>query len=123
MKLDLIRDILDKQLVDRSGENMGRADGVVIACVDDQPPVVDHLQMGALVLAHRLGHPVVRLVEWVRRRFPVREEAVQVVRWPSVAEINSHHLKLDLDAKNTPAFAWELWLQRHVVEKIPGSKK
>lgn len=123
MKFDLVRDILDKQLIDRFGERMGRADGVVIALRDDEQPVVDHLQLGAEVLARRLGRPVVRLVKWMRRRFPVREEAVQIVRWPSVAEITSHHLKLDLDAQHTPAADWERWLSQHIVEKIPGSTK
>jgi hypothetical protein len=123
MKLDLIRDMLDKQLVDRSGMKMGRADGVVIALRDGEQPVVDHLQLGAEVLAHRLGGPAVRFVKWMRRRFPVREEAVLVVRWPSVAEITSHHMKLDLDAEHTSAFAWERWLREHIVAKIPGSSE
>ncbi|HWS71771.1 MAG TPA: hypothetical protein VN605_06630 [Thermoanaerobaculia bacterium] len=123
MKLDLIRDMLDKQLVDRSGISMGRADGVVIALRDGEQPVVDHLQLGAEVLAHRLGRLALRLVKWMRRRFPVREEAVLVVRWPSIAEITSHHLKLDLDAEQTSAFAWERWLRDHVVARMSGPSK
>jgi hypothetical protein len=30
---------------------------------------------------------------------------------------------LNLDAEETPAFAWERWLREHIVEKIPGSGK
>jgi hypothetical protein len=123
MKFDLIRDVLDKQLIDRNGVKMGRADGVAISWIEGEQPVVHHLELGAEVLAHRVGRPLVRLVQWVRRRFPVREEAVQVILWPSVGEITSHHLKIDLDAETSPAFAWERWLRHHIVEKIPKAAK
>lgn len=123
MKLDLIRDILDNQLIDRNGTFMGRADGVVIALRDGEQPVVDHLQLGAIVLARRIGRRSERLVEWFRRRFPVREEAVQIVRWPQIAEITRHDIRVDLDAEQTPAMQWERWLRDHIVAKIPGSAK
>ncbi len=123
MKLDLVRDILDKQLVDRFGTMMGRADGVVIAVGDGEQPVVDHLQLGAMVLARRLHPSAARFVEWLRRRWPVRHEPVQIVRWPTVAEITRHDLKLDLEAESTSALEWEVWLREHVISKIPGSSK
>lgn len=123
MHLDLVRDVLDKQLIDRYETMMGRADGVVLALRDGEPPEVDHLQLGAVVLARRL-HPLAeRFVEWLRRRWPVRHEAVQIVRWPTVAEITAHDLKLDLEAETTPALEWERWLRTHIVDRIPGSSK
>lgn len=122
MKLDVIRDILDKQLIDRDGTSMGRADGVVLEIRDGEQPVVDHLQLGAIVLARRLHPGAVRMVEWFRKRWPVRHEAVQIVRWPQVADITSHDIRLNLEVEKTPAFDWERWLRDHVVSKIPGSK-
>lgn len=123
MRLDLVRDILDKQLIDRFGTMMGRVDGLVIAIREGGQPEVDHLQLGAKVLARRV-HPLAeRFVDWLRRRWPVRHEAVQIVRWPTVAEITAHDLKLDLEAETTPALAWERWLREHVVGKIPGASK
>lgn len=122
MRLDVIRDILDKQLIDRDGTSMGRADGVVLEIRDGEQPVVDHLQLGAIVLARRLHPRAVRVVEWFRRRWPVRHEAVQVVRWPQIADITSHDIRLNLEVEKTPAFDWERWLRDHVVSKIPGSK-
>ena len=65
----------------------------------------------------------VRFVEWLRRRWPVRHEAVQIVRWPTVVEITKHDLKLDLEAESTTALEWERWLRKHIVSKIPGSSK
>ena len=123
MKLDVIRDLLDKQLVDRYGTMMGRADGVVIAIREGEQPEIDHLQLGATVLARRV-HPLAeRFVEWLRRKWPVRPEAVQIVRWPEIIEITSHDLKLDVDAEKTAALDWERWLRDHVVSKIPGSSR
>jgi hypothetical protein len=123
MKLDLIRDILDKQLIDRHCSPMGRADGVVIVIRDGEQPEFDHLQLGATILARRLHPRAERVVEWFRRRWPVRQEAVQVVRWPQIAEITSHDIKVDLEAEETPAMDWERWLRDHVVSRIPGSSK
>lgn len=120
MKLDLFRDILDQQLVDRSGTKMGRVDGIVLEIRDGEPPVVDHLQLGLVVLAARVGRPALRFVEWIRRHVHVRRNAVQVVRWPLVGEIASHHLKIDIDAQETEAFDWEKWLRTHIVEKLMG---
>jgi len=30
-------------------------------------------------------------------------------------------IKLDVEAKKTGAIDWEIWLARHVIERIPGS--
>jgi len=30
-------------------------------------------------------------------------------------------IKLDVEAKETGAIDWEIWLARHVIERIPGS--
>ncbi len=121
MKLDLVRDVLDKQLVDRFGTMMGRADGVVIELRDGEPPVVDHLQLGAVVLAARVGRPAERLVNWFRQHVRVRRNAVQIIRWPLVAEMTAHHIKIDIDGQETEAFDWEKWLRKKIVERIPGA--
>jgi hypothetical protein len=121
MRLDLVRDVLDQQLVDRQEIKMGRVDGVVLELSDDGPPRVDHFELGFAVLARRV-HP--RLEAWVRairRRWSVRRIERQHVPWSAVLEITQHHIKLDLSALETPAFDWERWLRKHVVSRIPGS--
>jgi sporulation protein YlmC with PRC-barrel domain len=118
--LDLVRDVLDKQIVDREETKMGRVDGVVLAIDDGKQPRVDHLELGFVVLARRL-HP--RLEQWLtrlRERWSVRRSARQVVPWSSVVELKPWHLQLDLAAMDTPAFDWERAM-RKVVSKIPGS--
>ena len=121
MQLDLVRDLLDKQLIDRNGTKMGRVDGVIVHIDDGQQPRVHHLQLGFVVLARRIHPMAEKIVNAFRRRVRVREEAVQDVSWDVVGEIQTTHIKVDIDSSETPAFAWEKWLRDHVVTKLPGA--
>lgn len=121
-ELELVRDVLDNQLVDCNETKMGRVDGMVIEFRDGAPPRVDHLELGFVVLAERL-HP--RLEQWlqaIRKRWSVRRSGRFSVPWKDVEEVNQHHIKLDLDAESTPQFDWEKWLRKHVVDKLPGGE-
>ena len=123
MRLELVRDVLDKQLTDRKGTRMGRVDGVTLRVDEGKPPRVDHFELGFLVLGRRL-HPIAeKIVLALRRRFRMRETAIQVVPWDVVGEISPEHVKVDIDAYDTPAFAWERWLRDHVVAHLPGGKE
>ncbi len=120
-EVDIIRDFLDKQIVDREETKMGRADGIVLAIDGNGPPRIDHFELGFAVLARRL-HP--RIEEWLsalRKRWSQRKNARQIVPWSKVMDITDHHIQLDLKAMETPAFDWERWLRDHIVTKIPGS--
>ncbi len=118
---DLVRDVLDKQIVDEDETEMGRADGVAIEIRDGKPPRVDHLELGFSVLAARL-HP--RLEQWLRKirdRWSVRSSGRYSIPWERVAEVKVHHVAVKLKAEATPAFDWER-RARKLVEKIPGGK-
>ena len=121
MRLELIRDVLDKQLIDRCETKMGRVDGLVLRVEEGGAPRVDHFELGFVVLGRRL-HPLAeRVVTALRQRFKVRQTAVQKVPWHVVGEITTEHIKVDIDAYRTPAFDWERWLRDHVVAHVPGS--
>lgn len=120
--LDMARDLLDKQLVDRDETKMGRVDGVILELRGDRPPRVDTLELGFTVLARRMGPRVERWVEKLRR-WSVRKTAVQRVAWNKVMEIKPYHVKLDVKALDTPAFAWERWLRDHFVAKTEAEPK
>lgn len=121
--LELARDILDNQVVDREETKMGRVDGLVLELREGQPPRVDHIEMGGVVLARRLSPRLERWVDGWRRRFGVRKVARYKVPWSAVLELNSYHLKLDVAALDTPNFDWERWLRDHVIEHIPRPLK
>lgn len=121
-RLDLTRDLLDKQVVDRDETKMGRVDGVILELRGDRPPRVDALEMGFAVLARRMGP---RTERWVAklRRFSVRKTAIQRVAWTKVLDVEPYHIKLDVKAIETPAFAWERWLRDHFVAKAEAKPK
>ena len=120
-RIDLVRDLLDKQIVDAEGTRMGRVDGVVLAIDGDGQPRVDHLELGFSVLARRI-HP--RLEQWLqalRERWSVRRSARQIVPWSKVTALDPHHLQAGVKAIDTPAFDWER-AARKLVKKIPGAE-
>ena len=118
--MDLVRDVLDKQVLDRRGRKMGKVDGIVLELRDDGPPRVACIEIGLAVLVRRLIHVGGDLVALVERRLGIR--GGDPVRVPAAkireAGIDVH---LDLDASETEALAWEEWLGKHVVRRIPGS--
>ena len=120
MELELARDILDQELLDRNGTKMGRVDGVVMIVDGTAPPRIDRFELGFVVLARRV-HP--RIETWVEalRKWSVRKVARQIIPWSNVAEITQNHIKLTIDASGTPAFDWENFFRDAIVSKIPGS--
>jgi hypothetical protein len=122
-ELELARDVLDQQVVDREETKMGRVDGLVLEIREGRPPRIDHLEMGAVVLARRLSPRLEKWVDGWRRRFGVRKVARYKASWSDVLELTSYHLKLDVGALDTPTFDWERWLRDHVIEHIPRPLK
>jgi sporulation protein YlmC with PRC-barrel domain len=118
--MDLIRDVLDKQVHDRRGRKMGKVDGIVLELREGQPPRVDHLEVGAVTLARRLGPSWGRLMEAIDVGFGVSDGAPLRIPFARVGEIGID-VQVDVDAESTRAWDWERWLRRHVVERIPGS--
>jgi hypothetical protein len=42
------------------------------------------------------------------------------VPWSKVLKIGVD-VKVDLDAEQTPATAWEHWIRQHIIGRIPGA--
>ena len=121
MEIEIARDVLEQQLIDRYLTKMGRVDGVVLAIEDGKPPVIDHFELGFVVLARRIHPRVERWLNAIRERWSVRKIARQIVPWSSVAEVTENHIKVDIDALDTPAFAWERWLRDKIITRLPGA--
>jgi hypothetical protein len=120
-ELELVRDVLDKELIDCEETNMGRVDGVVLD-VGDGPPRVDRFELGFVVLARRV-HPRVEQLAMRLRRWSVRKSARYGIPWEKVLDVTPDHIQVDLQALKTPAFDWERWMRKHIVEKLPGGKE
>ena len=121
-RMEIIRDLLDKQLVDADETKMGRADGIAIEVDGDKQPRIDHLELGFTVLARRLGPRAQKWFEAIRKRWSVRKSSRQIVPWSKVSDVTTYEIKLDVKAMDTPAFAWERWFRDHIVAKIPGGE-
>ena len=119
--MELGRDVLDKLLVDRARRPMGRVDGLVLACLPDEPPRVTAIDCGASTLATRLP----RWLEWaiarLARRFGARDGAPYRIGWNRVSRIGHREIEIDVDASRSGALATERWLRDHVVARIPGA--
>jgi sporulation protein YlmC with PRC-barrel domain len=118
--MKLVRDVLDKELLDREDEPMGRADGLVMHVGSNAQPRITHIEVGGPVLWDRV-HPVFgRLAKWLAREWgPKRREQVRIP-WSCVKMVG-RDIGLDVEAKNTGAIDWEIWVARHIIERIPGS--
>jgi hypothetical protein len=116
----LVHDLLDAWVLDKHDTPIGRVDGVRIAVRDGEPPRVTDVVLGGTVLAARVHPRLARLAAWVHRR--VRGGEPTETRFPA-AQLSSDGVKWKLDevdARDTPALAWELWLREHVIARLPG---
>jgi hypothetical protein len=113
--LDLVRDVLDKQLVDREARPFGKVDGIVLEARGDAPPRVIALEVGA---ATRLA----RLPAWLRRLTRPLERRARATRIPKEAVLAvANDIRVDIDATRTPAWRVERWLAR-LFARVPGGR-
>ena len=112
----LVREVLDKQLLDRERRRFGKVDGIVIAVQDGARPRVTALETGAAVQLARLS---TRLMRWARplaRRTDTTRIPIQ-----AVVEIGKE-VAVDIDARRTPAWRIERWLADRVFARVPGGR-
>jgi sporulation protein YlmC with PRC-barrel domain len=116
--MDIGREILDQQLVDRTGVNMGKVDGVVLEFRDGLPPRVAAILTGGHLLARRL-HP--RIESWARRLtrgWGPRSDTPVRIPWSQVKKIGVD-VKVDVGAEDV--MPWEQWVRDHIISRIPGA--
>jgi len=113
--------LLDRQLVDRSGRLCGKVDDLELSEPDGNGDLyVVAILCGPGALALRLGRTC--LGNWLRRMLEVSSDGPgQAGRIPfqRVADIASH-VRLSVDSEESPAFAVERWVRDHVITHIPG---
>jgi hypothetical protein len=119
-KIHLIRDVLDNQLVDVKKRRMGKADGLVLVMRKDKPPRLAYIETGMSTLMHRLSARLGKFVERAGRRWGVRKGKPCRLAWAKVRHVGID-VELDVDADETSVLAWEKWLAKNLVGRIPGS--
>jgi hypothetical protein len=118
--VDLIRDVLDSQVVDRNGREMGRVDGIVGEYRAGDPLRIVAIEVGPSVLGHRLHPAIGRLIEGIEHMLGV--DKGRPVRIP-VSRIldTAHNVKVDFAIGETAALSVDHKL-RAWISRIPGSE-
>ena len=119
--MELIRDILDKQVVDREQTKIGKVDGIVAELRSGQPPRVIAVEIGTVALARRLGPRIGRWASRLGERLggePHRQPCR--IPWSKVRDIGVD-IEFDVDVGETTIFDWQDWLRDHLIGRIPGA--
>src|SRR5215217_3612166 len=100
--MDLVRDMLDKKVVDRNGREMGRVDSIIL-CVDAaEPPSLEGIELGPAVLAARLRPLFGRWIAALEHGFGV--DTGRPLRIPFTDVLHVHSvIKIDVAFGETPA--------------------
>jgi hypothetical protein len=120
MEIAIMRDLLDKLLVDRESEPMGRIDGVVMAYSADAPPRITHLELGAHTLARRLPRPFHGALAWLANRLSPRGAQPYRIDVSRIIQLG-RTVKIDIDGSRSAARETERWIRDHIITRIPGS--
>ncbi|MBO9136492.1 hypothetical protein J5289_18390 [Rhizobium sp. B230/85] len=103
--MHLVRDLLDKQLLDREGNKIGQVDGLVIELRQGAQPKIDAIETGSGVVLDRLGWRT------ANRRYRIPYTKVRDV---DIA------VSLDVDRTEMPVTRWQNWLRQNILRWIPG---
>jgi sporulation protein YlmC with PRC-barrel domain len=116
--MEIGRQILDQQLVDRNGLDMGKVDGIVLELRDDAPPRIAALLTGGHLLVRRLHPRLEAWARWLRPRWGPKDREPLRIPWSKVMKIGVD-VKVDLAADE--AIPWEHWVREHIISRIPGA--
>lgn len=115
-KLQLMRDIVDCQLLDTDGERITKVAGVEAERCSEGSPVLSAILVGPEPLARRIGPRTGRLVHRITGgRRTVR------IPWAHV-ENAGPDIKLNVPASATGATHAEDWVRERIIGRIPGAR-
>jgi hypothetical protein len=117
--MDLVRDLLDKLVVDRHGREIGRADTVIVEIRDDAPPRVAAIEIGPAVLAYRVRPVLGRWMAGIEHALGIAEGRPLRISFGDILDTRDR-IKVDRAAGETVALAVEQRLRRWI-GRIPGA--
>ncbi|MFC3501995.1 hypothetical protein ACFOOK_13615 [Micromonospora krabiensis] len=121
MRIQVSRQLLDRQLVDVEGRLVGKVDDVEFGADDDGVPYVRTLLVGPGALGDRVGGRLGRLLVLAAERF-VTDRPLTAVRIPfELVERVDSAVRLRARADELPPSPVEEWLRRNLIERIPGA--
>ncbi|WP_025662101.1 hypothetical protein [Rhizobium sp. IBUN] len=111
--MDIVRDILDEQLIDRNGVKMGKVDGILAELRPGKPPRIVAIEIGAIVLARRVG---LRPGQWLASLLGQPHR----IPWHEVRDVGLN-IQCHFDVRETSILDWQTWLRDHFITRIPGA--
>ena len=118
--MDVVRDLLDKAVVDRNGREMGRVDGILLEQDVGKPPRLAAILIGPAALGSRLHPALGRLVSAVERWFDLDRNRPTKIDCADVDDVG-RRIRLRLTIGDTAVAAVEQRL-RSLLLKLPGSR-
>ncbi|RGC66053.1 hypothetical protein C5N14_26150 [Micromonospora sp. MW-13] len=121
--MQLGRQLLDRQIVDRDGRLVGKVDDVEFGIDTDGVPYVRAVLSGQVALGQRMGGRIGRFLVAVADWFVDSSPAAPMrIPYPLVERVDSAvRLRVRLD--ELPGSPVEDWLRRHLIDRIPGSDR
>jgi sporulation protein YlmC with PRC-barrel domain len=119
--MQLVRDLLDKAIVDRHGREMGRVDRVVIERSAGSPPRVVAVEVGSSALAARLSRALGRWATGLLHGLAVAEGQPLRIHVSQILAV-TENVKVDCAFGETPAANVERKL-RGFVTTLPGGRR
>jgi len=117
--MDIVRDVLDMNVVDRNGREMGRVDGIVIE-QDDGPPRMTTLLIGPAALGSRVHPALGRFMTRLETLLGIERDRPSRISVREVDEVEGK-IRVRLTLGDTTVAAFEQLLRRWIV-KLPGSR-
>ncbi len=120
--LPLVRDVLDKQIVDPDGCRVGKVDGLVLQLRANRPPRVIAMEISQSAAWRQVHYRLGDFADWLRAKFePGRNQPPRILFDHFIrGGIDVH---IDVQWKRTKALVWEDWLEERVIAKIPGGRR
>lgn len=114
-------DLLDRQILDRDGEPVGKVDDVELVLDGDGVPYVAALLVGQQALGDRIGGALGRwLAGSARRLAPAQRPGPIRIPYDLVADVGSS-VNLSVSRDLLPDPPLETWLRDHLITRIPGA--
>ena len=120
--LPLVRDVLDKQVMDPDGCKVGKVDGLILQVRANRPPRVLAMEISQSAAWRRVHHRLGDFADWLRAKFEPGQNHPPRILFDHFVRggIDVH---VDVAWKRTKALVWEDWLEERVIAKIPGGRR
>jgi hypothetical protein len=118
--MQLVRDLLDNQVLDKFNRKAGKVDGIIMVLRSGRPPRVTAIEIGLPTVLARIHSRLGDFGAWLEHRVgidrgrPVRIDIAHV-------EQAGIDVRVDIDAATTAVYCWERWVRKVFIGRIPGA--